>query len=894
MNAAEHWREVDRVFEATLDRPPGERETFLDAVCAGDLVLRREVEKLLAADAREAIFLDRPADKVFGLKVGDCEGPQRLGPYRLLRPIGRGGMGTVYLAVRDDEQYERLVAIKILHSGLEDTELCHRFLAERQILARLDHPNIARLYDGGCTEDGRPYLVMELIVGLPIDEYCDHHQLTIDRRLELFRRVCAAVQHAHQNLLVHRDIKPANILVTPAGEPKLLDFGIAKQLEPAAEPDAHTHTGVRVMTLHYASPEQVKGEAITTASDVYSLGVLLYELLAGRSPYQVAEEAPSYEIERAIHEQEPEKPSMALELLEKPSPEAIAAARRSRPAALRRQLAGDLDTIVLMALRKEPMRRYESVARLAADVRRHQKNLPVSARPDTWGYQTQKLVLRHRTGAAAAAVGCLLIAGLLVSLFAQGRRAAQERDKARYALSFLVDTFKQADPYQTRGESLTAREILDEGANRVAWELADQPDVQAAVMDTIGEINRSLGRYEAAEPLLTRALELRREAAGAESLEVAESLGHLAALKGDLSDYAGAEELLRQSLALRKRLLGEDDLEVARTLNALGDLLLMRGAPPGDVDKLHQEALAIAREVEGPMGATVGSTLLHLARVRQRAADDAQAEKLFREGLEIEQRALGNQHPRYYRDLTSFGELLINAGKAGEAEAVLRQALEKQQKTLGAEHPDVAITLVNLAMAVYLQDRYAEAETLNRRVLALVHSRYGPTHFSVPMILGNLAAVLHSQKKISEAVPYLQEALELRRRDLGDEHPLVAQALLLLAGTHRDLEEYPEALRLAREAREILEKAEGSNHPHVAYAEREIGKIYMAQNRFAEAEPYLRRSLEIRLGKLEPENPEIVRAESLLAKCLIELGRSDEAETLARKAQEVAAHSPIF
>src|SRR6185295_2942541 len=286
MNDAQRWREVDRLFEAALDCPAGERTAFLEAACGTDPELRREVERLLAADAREAVFVDRPADEVLGLMLEDREEQPRLGPYRLLRAIGRGGMGAVYLAVRDDEQYERLVAVKILRSGLEYTELRHRFLAERQILARLEHPNIARLYDGGRTEDGRPYLVMELIEGTPVDEYCDRRRLTVDQCLELFRRIGAAVQYAHQNLLVHRDLKPGNILITAEGEPKLLDFGIAKRLgeEPAGDPHL-TRTGLRMLTPSYASPEQVKGDAITTASDVYSLGVLLYELLAGRSPY---------------------------------------------------------------------------------------------------------------------------------------------------------------------------------------------------------------------------------------------------------------------------------------------------------------------------------------------------------------------------------------------------------------------------------------------------------------------------------------------------------------------------------------------------------------------------------------------------------------------------------
>ncbi|HEV2843761.1 MAG TPA: serine/threonine-protein kinase, partial [Thermoanaerobaculia bacterium] len=438
MTDPERWRTVDRIFAQALELPPAERAVFLDAACAGDAGLRRDVERLLGADERNDTFMERPAGELLGWRplAGEDEEGGRLGPYRLLRRIGGGGMGTVYLARRDDEQYQQEVAIKVLRAGLEATEAYHRFIAERQILARLQHPNIARLYDGGTTEDGRPFLVMELVDGLPVDQYCDQGQLNVDQRLGLFRRICSAVEHAHQNLLVHRDIKPGNILVTPDGEPKLLDFGIAKQLEPKVATDSGplTRTGLRIMTPSYASPEQVKGEAVTTASDVYSLGVLLYELLTGRSPYPSAEV--TYEIERAICEQEPERPSVAVFRAGAVSPEEIASARKARPQALQRRLRGDLDNIVLMALRKEPGRRYGSVAKLSRDLERHQEDLPVAARADTLRYRARKFVVRNRAGVAAAVavflLVSLLVVGFMARLIEQRHQVARERDKAQY------------------------------------------------------------------------------------------------------------------------------------------------------------------------------------------------------------------------------------------------------------------------------------------------------------------------------------------------------------------------------------------------------------------------------------------------------------------------------
>ncbi|HSU82387.1 MAG TPA: serine/threonine-protein kinase, partial [Thermoanaerobaculia bacterium] len=713
MIGADRWREVDRLFAAALDLPPDRRPAWLDEACAGRPELRQAIERLLAADARRDSFLDQQPGAILTSALaeeGEC-----LGPYRLLRPLGQGGMGTVYLAVRDDAPDERQVAVKILHSGLENTALRHRFLAERQILARLDHPGIARLYTVGGTADGRPYLVMERIEGEPVDAYCDRHRLSVDQRLALFRKICAAVEHAHRHLLVHRDLKPANILVTPEGEPKLLDFGIAKQLAPAAE-SARTRTGLRVMTPSYASPEQVKGEAITTASDVYSLGVLLCELLCGRGPYPVPEGAPLYEIERAILEKEPERPSEALFRAGGPPPETLAALRGTRPATLRRRLAGDLDTIVLKALRKDPAQRYESVSRLSSDLERHLRSLPISARPDTWGYRTRKLLRRHRAAAATAAAVLLLTAGLVVSLLVQSRRIARERDKARHTLSFLVDTFKQADPRHLRGERLTAREVLDQGADRVSRELAGQPEVQSAVMDAIGEVNLGLGRDDQAAPMLEGALALRRRTLAPSSLEVALSLRHLASLRVAQSDFAAGETLLRQALAIERRRLG-DSVEVASTLNQLGQTLTQKG-DFRSAEPLHHQALAIARQAEGPRGPTVAEALLDLARCRDQSGDYPGAEMFYQQGLALEKQLLGERNPAFAKSQAAYGSVLMNQGKFKPAEAVFRRSLAIQRQALGEDHPEVAQLLNNLAESRHGQGDLQGAETLYRQALA--------------------------------------------------------------------------------------------------------------------------------------------------------------------------------
>jgi len=882
---AERWREVDRLFAAALDWPPEERAASLEKACQGDPDLRAEVERLLSVDERLGNFLEQPAISPLTV-AGESDDHGPLGPYRLLRRLGSGGSGTVYLARRDDEQYKRLVAIKILRSGLEGTEIYHRFLAERQILARLEHPNIARLYDGGGTPDGRPYLVMELVEGLPVDAYCDRHRLTVERRLELFRRICGAVQYAHQNLLVHRDIKPLNILVTEEGEPKLLDFGIAKQLGATAEQSgAETRTGLRMMTPSFASPEQVRGEAVTTASDVYSLGVLLYELLVGRSPYRLTTGLP-HEIETAICGQEPERPSQALARAPGVEPEVpageVAAARDIRVPALVRRLAGDLDNIVLKALRKEAPRRYASAAALSQDVENHLLNLPVAARPDTLVYRTRMFVRRHRAAVLAAAAVVALVVGFLVSLVLQGRQLARERDKANYALTFLVDTFQQADPFHTRGERLTARDILDRGAGRVSRELAGQPDVQAALMDAIGRVDLSLGRLDQAAPLLEGALAARRKALGPASLEVAQSLDHVAAVRFQRSDFKGSEQLLRQSLALKRGLPGDHAVEVARTLNQLGDTLAKTGAPKA-AEPLHREALAAARRAEGREGPTVAASLIALASRLNEQADYPAAEAMLQQGLAMESRLLGDQNADVINHRQALTGLLINQGKFKEGEAEVRHMIEVERKIVG-EGPDLAELYNNLAVTLTGEGRFPEAEALYRRSLAIFRTAYGDSDYRVAETLGNLGGSLEGEKKFEEAVAAHQQALEIRQRLYGSKGPEVGHSLLHLAKAQRALGRPGEAATLAQQAVANLEAAFGPQHPYAAYAHMALGLALRDQGQAAAAEPHLRQGLVVLARSLPPAHPQTALNKLELAVCLTDLGRLDEAKALAKEA----------
>ena len=793
----ERWQRIDALLEAALDRDPEERPGFLDGACR-DPALRRTVEALLAADSKLDGFLEAPAAVPDAAKVGGSmvEVGETIGPYRIEREIDHGGMGTVYLASRADDAFERRVAIKLLNPGMASANLVRRFRSERQILASLDHPYIARLFEGGTTADGRPYLVLEYIEGLPVDEYCDRQRLTVGQRLEIFRKICSAVHYAHQNLVVHRDIKPSNILVTEDGEPRLLDFGIAKLLDPEAFPytvDA-TVTGLRPMTPHYASPEQVRGEAITTASDVYSLGVLLYKLLAGRLPHRLAG-LPHREIERVLSKEEPARPSTVVTAVEAPSdvrgqaptPAAVSRHRATRPQQLRRQLTGDLDNIVLMALRKEPSRRYGSVEQLSEDLRRHLEGLPVTARQSTLAYQVGTFVRRHKL---AVGLAVLILAMVVAFAAAMARQAAQtarqrdraelERDKAELVSAFLVDLFEVVDPGEAKGNSITAREVLDRGAEQVRRELDGQPEVQASLLDAIGTVYLNLGLYERSAALLEKALATREAHLGGEHLDVAKSLARAAELYRHQVRYAEAEPLYARALAIREAALGPDHPEVAEILKQMA-ILYRQQSRYTEAEELLQRALKILRQKLGGEHPSVARCLRVLGGVRMGRGRYDEAERLLTSALEIDEKAHGKFHWQTAISLYDLGTLGIWQAEYAKAESYFRRALPILAKILTENHPRVADTYVGLGYVFKVRGRHAEAEREYRRALEIYEAAFGGDHSRVANGLFELGDTLFQQGRIAEAEPLLQRSVTIREKTMGKSHHSTAESLLGLA-----------------------------------------------------------------------------------------------------------------
>ncbi|ARA94347.1 serine/threonine protein kinase [Rhodothermaceae bacterium RA] len=808
------WNQIETLFWAALDRDAAERAAFLDEACAGDAALRREVEGMLAAhETSHGLQIEqhllgddppRPADDE--AMIGT-----RVGPYRLVQMLGRGGMGTVYLAERADGAFEQQVALKLIRSGWHSAEIVQRFRLERQILARLDHPNIARLLDGGMTEDGRPYFALEYVAGEPITDFCDRHRLPVDERLRLFQRVCRAVQFAHRNLVVHRDLKPSNILVTGDGVVKLLDFGIAKLLDPdaAGMTVAQTRADVRVMTPEYAAPEQVRGEAITTATDVYALGVLLYELLTGHRPYQIPSRVRA-EIERVICEEEPTRPSTVIAAVtqihrddgttETITPDRVGAARKLPPTRLRRRLRGDLDTIILTALRKEPERRYTSAEQLADDLRRHLEGRPITARADTLGYRVRTFVRRHRWGVAAAAVLVLLLAGYAATLTVQSRRLAAERDAKAEALAqseavtqYLKSLFLAATPRVARGDTLTAYDLLDRGVERVE-RLRDNPALQIRLLQTFGNVFFQLGDVARAEPPLLRALALLDSLpTPPTSDQVAYLLHPLGLIRSSQGRLAEADSLLRHALALRPRLPG--DTTAAMLLKTLSDNAA-RQDRLDEAERYIREALALRGPVAGPDDELMLTYLNSLGTYQFRQGRVDSARLTFETILERQRRTLGPDSPRTLATMGNLAVILKTLGDLDAAEALYEEVIAQERRVFPEHHPDRAPALYNLAKLRISKGDPEGALPLFDEAIAIYTHAFSPDHWRIRFF------------EVAKAEP-----------------------LLLL-------ERYDEAEALLLRSHADLVAALGPDAEAVRQARQNLVRLYEARHRPDLAEPY--------------------------------------------------------
>lgn len=952
----ERWKRLASILDEVLELDGEQQSAVLDRVCAGDAEMRAQAEAFIAADSASGEFLAGSVESYIqalgAVDIGAAAngggfGPGELiGPYRIEREIAHGGMGTVYLAERADGQFIQRVALKLVRRGLTSADVHRRFLAERQILARLNHASIARVFDGGVNADGQPWFAMEYVEGEPLTTYGDARRLGITERLRLFGDVADAVRYAHQNLIVHRDLKPSNILVTADARVKLLDFGIAKLLQTEADADAEqptTRTELRLLTPEYAAPEQVRGDAVTTATDVYALGAVLYELLTGHRAHRFERLTP-VEMERVVCETVPDRPSVVVaQQIERRgddgadlviTAEETSGARGLDPKALRQRLRGDLDTIVLKALEKEPARRYGSVEALLEDVRRYQSGLPILARPDSVAYRTRKFVRRHRVGVAASvALGLTSIAGIAATI-AQSRATAREAARAREVKDFVVSLFQVADPAQSRGREITARELLARGVMRVDSALGRQPDVQQEMLAVLGGIYRDLAFHNQADTLFQRALAIARTTYGPNHPEFAARLADLGTVRKWQGRLPQAESLYRQALAIQQRTLGRDNPSVSRTLTQLAFAVDDEGRY-AQAESLHRAALAIDLELHGPQHLEVAADLDNLALLlsdklqKYAAADSAvraalairsklqdpghpdfltsrvtlasvlgllgkteESMAIEREVLAQRRRLFPDGHPDLATSLHGLASDLQTLGRYSESESLVTEALAMRRRFLGAEHEITMQSLNNLAVVQYFQGKLPQAESTFREVRRIWTGIHGPRHNYTLLAANNLGAVLSEEGKFGEAEVVLRQALRDRIAESGDSSVNAGVIRRNLGIVLQRMGRLGEAERTLDRALGTYRSALPDSHPRTAEALTALGELLYEEKRYARADSLLREALAIRESVLGPDALRTADTRQALALVLAASGRRAQAESLLISANRIYAASP--
>ncbi|MCC6929452.1 MAG: serine/threonine protein kinase [Gemmatimonadaceae bacterium] len=891
---------LEALLDLALDTEPTQREHALAAACTDDPALLAEARALVAALERSGEFLQRPAAALLGLSDSpppETRTGESIGSWRLGRELGRGGMGTVWLAERESGGFQQQAALKLVRGGARSAEVLRRFLAERQILAQLQHPNLARLIDGGTTADGEHWFAMEYVDGVRLTDWCDKRRATTEERLETFLQVAEAARYAHRNLVVHRDIKPSNILVTADGTVKLLDFGIAKLLGADTAP-GETATALWVMTPEYASPEQVRGEPITTATDVYALGAVLYELLCGHRAHRLTRLTPT-EVERAVCDVVPPRMSEVVHQpvtmgVEHASAGELAARRGSDPQRLTRQLAGDLDTIVARALQKDPARRYPSVDALLEDLHRYRTGRPVLARPDTAWYRLRKFVRRHVAGVSAGFAMFLALAGGLATTLWQARIARLESRKARETSAFVIGLFKGANPEESGQREVTLRDLVDRGVRRVDSALAAQPEVQSEMYGVLGETYRELGLLQQADSLFRRAVSLAERVLGPESAAFADRLGNLGTTLNALGDYEGADSVLARALALQRRLHGPRSPEVGLTLgeyaNNLQDL--------GEYDRAiaaHRDGIAIDRATFGDTSLTVATDLDNLGVTLTDAGQLQAADSANRSSLAIRQRQLPPGHTLI---LNSLGNLSVTQSKLGNAvvaESLARIVLDGRKRLLPPGHRDLAYALEAVAVPLEHQGRLAEAEVLTREALNIRRTALGPGHAVTMISANNLAVLFVRQGKYDSAAAVFDEVVRRWSSDYGPSDARTGTAINNLGVARMGAGQFRAAERDLARAFTVRRAALGDTAVDVAVTRRNRAALFSRVGRLTEAEREVREALSTLERALPADHPRLAEAWTTLAEVYLSRGRAADADSLLRRARAVqAARLPGF
>ncbi len=818
------WERIQTLFHGALDLPASEQHPFLTAACSEDAALLAEVEALLAEDARSGSLLERDVANIAHDLLDNPAPPLshlEFGPYKILRKLGEGGMGTVYLAERQD--LGNLVAIKILRDAWVSATRRERFLSEQRMLAQLNHPSIARLYDAATLPDGTPWFVMEYVEGVPLTEYCGERESSIRERLQLLRSVCEAVQYAHQHAVIHRDLKPSNILVKADGTARLLDFGIAKQLEDLDAPPDQTRTVARLMTPAYAAPEQIRMEQPGVQTDVYSLGVILYELLAGRLPFDLSNRTPG-EAEAMVIAGDPEKPS--------------AVASGAGPSTASRAAWSDLDVLCLSAMHKDTDRRYRSVEALIRDIDHFLKNQPLEARPDNLRYKLGKFVRRNRRAVSASALALAVVIGLVifftVRLAIARNVALAEARRTQRVQRFMTNLFEGGDKEAGPADSLRVVTLVDRGVQE-ARALDAEPEIQAELYLTLGGIYQKLGKFDQADSLLRSSLDERKRIFGPDNPQVAESLVALGLLRVDQAQWDDAERLVRDGLGMSKRNLPAGHPDIAKGTLALGKVLAGRGDYNHAIPMLAEVVRLRSTPATAP--ADLAAALTELANAHFYAGHYDDSDALNRRALAIYTQLFGEHHPLVANALINLGSSQFDRGNYAEAERLERKALAITEAWYGKDHPETASTQTILGRALMFQGHYDEAVDLFERTLAIQEHIYGPVHPRVASALNELGGAALRRGNLDEAIARFTRMAEIYKTLYHDKHYLIGLALSNLASVYIEKKDYARAEQLFHEVIRRYSETLPSNHMFMGIAHIKLGRTLVREHRYADAEP---------------------------------------------------------
>lgn len=904
------WDRLQDLFSRAVDLPAQERDAFVLRETAEDEALRLELTELLACDSGKSTG---PLTNALGAALDKTTRDRRrailgrvVGNYKLVSVLGHGGTGTVYLGERADRQYSAQVAVKIVDSATVHGDLGQRFRAERQILASLNHANIARLIDAGETAEGQPYLVMEYVHGEPLDQYCDRERLDIRERLRLFLDICGAVQYAHQNLIVHRDLKPANILVTAEGAPKLLDFGIAKLLDvgDAAAVLALTRMNDRLLTPEYASPEQILGRVVTTASDVYALGVVLYELLTGLRPYTVPASASQLELERSICISDPLRPSSAVRRASQAAAQSganqiadVAAARRVSVEKLERKLLGDIDAIIMRALRKEPQHRYGSVEQFAADIRRFLNREPVQARQGNWVYYSTRFVRRHAFGVSAGAAFAIFLTAFAVAMSIQTQRIAAERDRATIegdraetVSEFMLNVFGASDPFVSQGDETSARELLDRAASRIRGDLGQHPEVRARLMETMGRAYRRQNEFDQAIAFLQEGLHLRKQLPDPDGSRTTSVLTELALAFHQSGDFEEADRTLRQAMQLSERHEGANSVQYARLLTNLGRVKHQMG-DLGSARKYFEQALTLNRALLSPNDPAIAEILQGLSSLYMWENDLDGAEKAARECYAIYAQTFPARHPDRVLAQTALADVLLAQNKPADAEPLLISSLEAQQILYGEHSSQVAAVYDSLAQIKRSQGLLAEAEDFARKALNSQAMALGEDHYMTAYFQTALAAVLVRRKAYAEAERHLRRSLDVYSKSLPPDHQYVASSEHLLGHVMLETNRLHDAEALLLAAMHRWNRT-GAAPSRAARSASALGEALYRMGRAAEAEKYLVESYQALAADDRSNREERIKARERVKRFYTDRGERRKLEQLLLATSDEDAPPP--